>query len=500
MALDPAISRALPVAYRGDVGRLGGATSGLRAWLATPVGVRSGGRPGALGWLADLGIRPVDVLATAAVIGAVELNVATAGGPAQQPLNALAWSWGAAVGLPVLVRHRWPRGVLIACAVLLLLFYSTDRRDISPVPLLCLPLYDAAAAGFLALAIIIPAFYMTVGLFLVGQAQHAGALALAEEFLPSLVLLLLAILLGDAVRNRRALAAETAERLRLADEEREREGARRVAEERLRIARELHDTVAHSMATIAVQAASALHVLDTPPSAVTPGAATPGAVTPSAAAPGVRDALAAIRETSKGALADMRVTLSDLRTEDGEVEQAVTRTAGLARLDVLCEAVRAAGAPVSVTVRGEPAALPPEADHSAYRILQESLTNVLRHAGPDARADVVLCYDPDALTITITDNGGGPAGAPSAPAASPGETSAGRSSGFSEPSGHGGHGGHGGSGGHGLAGMAERVTALGGELAAGPRPGGGFQVTARLPLTPPAELAAARRPQAAGAS
>ena len=207
-------------AYRCDVGRLGGATSGLRAWLATPIGARSPGRRRTPRWLADLGIRPVDVLATAVVIAAVELNVATASGPSQQPLNALAWGWGAAVGLPVLVRRRWPRGVLIACAVLLLVFYSTDRRDISPVPLLCLPLYDAAAAGFLALAIIIPAFYMTVGLFLVGAAQHAGALALAQEFLPSLVLLLLAILLGDAVRNRRALAAETAQRLRLADEER----------------------------------------------------------------------------------------------------------------------------------------------------------------------------------------------------------------------------------------------------------------------------------------
>jgi signal transduction histidine kinase len=466
MALDPAISRGLPVAYRGDVGRLGGATSGLRAWLATPIGARSPGRRPAPRWLAGLGIRPVDVLATAAVIAAVELNVATASGPSQQPLNALAWGWGAAVGLPVLVRRRWPRGVLIACAVLLLVFYSTDRRDISPVPLLCLPLYDAAAAGFLALAIIIPAFYMTVGLFLVGAAQHAGALALAQEFLPSLVLLLLAILLGDAVRNRRALAAETAERLRLADEEHEREGARRVAEERLRIARELHDTVAHSMATIAVQAASALHVLDAPP------AAAPGGTASGAAPPGVRDALAAIRETSKGALADMRVTLSDLRTEDGvdgEVEQAITRTGGLARLDVLCDAVRAAGAPVSVTVRGEPAALPSEADHSAYRILQESLTNVLRHAGPDARADVVLCYDPAALTITITDNGRCPPAAPAAPAASPAAAT-----------------------GHGLAGMTERVTALGGEFSAGSRPGGGFQVTARLPLAAAAEAAALR--------
>ncbi|MGH3406208.1 MAG: histidine kinase, partial [Streptosporangiaceae bacterium] len=268
------------------MGRLGGTTSGLRAWLATPVGVRSGGRLGASRWLADLGIRPVDVLAAAAVIAAVELNVATSSGPSQQPLNALAWGWGAAVALPVLVRQRWPRGVLIACSLLLLLYYITDRRDISPVPLLCLPLYDAAAAGFLALAIIIPAVYMTIGLFLVGAAQHAGALSLTEEFLPSLVLLLLAILLGDAVRNRRALAAETAERLRLADEEHEREGARRVAEERLRIARELHDTVAHSMATIAVQAASALHVLDAPPGAAAPGAAAPGDAAPGDAAPG----------------------------------------------------------------------------------------------------------------------------------------------------------------------------------------------------------------------
>src|SRR6185437_13739012 len=341
-------------------------------------------------------------------------------------------TWGAVVALPVLVRHRWPRGVLIACAVLLLLFYSTHRRDISPVPLLCLPLHDAAAAAFLALAIIIPAFYMIVGLFLVGAAQHAGALSLTEEFLPSLVVLLLAILLGDAVRNRRALAAETAERLRLADEEREREGARRVAEERLRIARELHDTVAHSMATIAVQAASALHVLDAPPAgaadprAADPRAADPGAADPRAADPGVREALTAIRETSKGALADMRVTLSDLRAEDSDVEQAATRTAGLARLDVLCSAVRAAGAPVTVTVEGEPAALPPEADHGAYRILQESLTNVLRHAGPDASADVVLRYGPTAVTVIVTDDGRCPstasAGAPSGAAGAAGAT------------------------------------------------------------------------------
>jgi signal transduction histidine kinase len=320
----------------------------LRGWLGTPRGP------------ASLGIRPVDVLATAVVIAAVELNNATSHGPSQQPLDALAWFWGAAVAVPVLLRRRWPRGVLVACALLLLIFYSTDRRDITPAPLLCLPLYDAAAAGFLALAIIIPAFYMTVGLFFVGEA--AGVLALTEEFLPSLVVLLLAILLGDAVRSRRALAGQAAERLRLAEEEREREGARRVAEERLRIARELHDTVAHSMATIAVQAASALHVLESAPAAEEGG---------------IRAALTAIRETSKGALTDIRQTLGDLRAEDREPEHPDTKAAGLARLEVLCDAVRAAGAPVTVTVQGEPAALPSETDYSAYRILQESLTKAV---------------------------------------------------------------------------------------------------------------------------
>jgi signal transduction histidine kinase len=422
------------------VGRIRDAAGGLRAWLAVPAGP------------ARLGIRPVDVLATAAVIAAVELNNATASGPGQHHLNAAAYAWGAVVGIPVLLRHRWPRGVLVACSVLLLLFYSLDQRDISPAPLLCLPLYDAAAAGFLVLAIIIPVFYLTVGLFIVGASTRQSLAALITEFLPSVVVLLLAILLGDAVRSRRALAVQTAERLRLADEERETEGARRVAEERLRIARELHDTVAHSMATITVQAASALHVLGD--SAAGPPTR-PGAGRDSRA--GVRDALAAIRDTSKNALADMRVTLGELRAGDGELESADTRTGGLARLDALSDAVRAAGAPVTVVVEGEPARLPPPVDHSAYRILQECLTNVLRHAGPAASAQVVLRYGPEALTIEVTDDGASPA---AGDVAANGEAP----------------------GGHGLTGMTERAVALGGELSARPLPGGGFRVVARLPL------------------
>jgi signal transduction histidine kinase len=378
-----------------------------------------------------LGIRLIDVGAALAVLAAVEITVATGGGPGARPLNAAAYLAGGVLVIPVLFRRKWPLQVLIACSVLLLLYYILDRRNISPAPLLCLPLYDAAVAGYLAVAIVIPVFYMSVGLFVVDASTHQSLVSLASEFLPSVVVLALAILLGDAVRSRRALAEQTADRLRLADEEREAETAARVAQERLRIARELHDTVAHSMATITVQAGSALHLLDE---------ARPG---------GIRAALVAIRDTSKSALADMRVTLGQLRGGGADVDGAETRTAGLDRLGSLSDAVRAAGAPVTVTIEGEPVPLPPAVDHAAYRILQESLTNVLRHAGPEASAAVRLRYAPGALTVQVTDDG---VGADSS------------------------------TGGHGLTGMTERAAAVGGELSAGPRADGGFEVTARLPV------------------
>jgi len=384
-----------------------------------------------------LGIRLGDVGMTLLVLLAVELDVATGGGPGAAPLNAVAYLLGGILVLPVLVRNRFPRFELIACSVLLLLYYTFDRRDISPVPLLSVPLYDAAVAGFLVAAIVIPTFFMVVGLFVVGVTTHQGIAALADSFLPGIVVLFLAIALGDVVRSRRALAAETAERLRVAHEEREAEAARRVAEERLRIARDLHDTVAHCMATITVQAGSALHVLG----------------------PGddkLRGPLLAIRETSKDVLREMRATLGQLRqgTPDSDGQVAA---GGLDRLPALRDAVTAAGAPVTIAVEGEQRPLPPPVDEVAYRILQESLTNVLRHAGPTATATVRLCYEPAALGIKITDDGAAGTGGDG-----PG--------GWDGP-------------GHGLIGMAERAASVGGEVTAGPRDGGGFEVSARLPLT-----------------
>jgi signal transduction histidine kinase len=398
--------------------------------------------------LQALGIRWIDAGAVAVVAVLVELNVVVGGGLGAAPLNAVAYLLGAVLAVPILFRHRWPLGSLLGCAALVLLYYIVDRRNISPAPLLCLPLYDAAVAGYLAAAIAIPAFFMSVGLFVVSLSTHPGLVTLATDFLPSIAVLALAIMLGEVIRSRRALAAETADRLRLASEEREAETGRRVAEERLRIARELHDTVAHSMATITVQAGSALHVLG-------PGDQDGG---PDGH---LRSALIAIRETSKGALTEMRTTLGQLRNETRD-ESAELRAAGLDRLPALCEAVTAAGAPVTLATEGRPRPVPPAVSHAAYRILQESLTNVLRHAGPQARAMVCLSYEPGALAIRVTDDGPGPASA-SADGARPS--------------------------GHGLTGMTERAAAVGGSLSAAAGPDGGFAVVARLPTAAPGQAA-----------
>ena len=396
------------------------------------------------------GIRLFDVGVVALVIVAIEVNVVNGGGPGAVPLNAWAYLFGALLAVPILFRHRWPLQVLIASAVMMFFYYIFARRNISPAPVFFVPLYDAAVVGYLALAIAIPAVFMVIGLFVVEVSVRQGIAALSAEFLSQIVILALAVMLGEVVRSRRALTAETARRLRLAQEERTAEAGRAVAEERLRIARELHDTVAHGMATIAVQAGSALHVLGAGDPAVKPfirndpAARSPAPVSrPGRDADILRAALTAIRDTSKGALVEMRSVLGQLRRSEHE-------DAGLERLDDLRDAVTAAGARVTVDVEGAEAPLSAEADHSAYRILQESLTNVLRHAGPRAAAHVCLRYQPDRLIITVTDDGsGGMAGADVAR-------------------------------GNGISGMRERAVSVGGELTAGPLPGGGFRVQATL--------------------
>ena len=242
-----------------------------------------------------------------------------------------------------------------------------------------------------------------------------------------------ALLLGGSVRGRRAERAALEERARHLAETREEEARRRVAEERVRIARDLHDSVAHSMASISVQAGVGAHVLDERPD-------------------DARTALLAIKHASRNALAELRATLGMLRSGEAAPREPA---AGLDRLPSLVESSRAAGLPVEVVIEGDPRPLPPAVDTAAFRIVQESLTNVIRHAGP-ARATVVVRMGDDLLEIEVTDDGRGVT-ADDGTATDDG-------------------------GGHGLAGMRERVNLLGGQLHAGSGSPGGYRVWARFPL------------------
>jgi signal transduction histidine kinase len=223
---------------------------------------------------------------------------------------------------------------------------------------------------------------------------------------------------------------EVEQRAEEAERTRDETARRRAVEERLRIARELHDSLTHSISVIQVQVGVAVHLTrkrgeDVPP------------------------ALLAIQEASLDATRELRATLSVLRSQDdygGEDGDG----SGLGQLDGLVSRARSAGLPVSVTVTGGQRPLPPDVDQAAYRIVQEALTNVSRHAD-QACAFVHLHYAPDAVTVQVNDDGKGVSTMSAGP-------------------------------GLGLIGMRERVSALGGRLHAGPREGGGFQVRAELPI------------------
>ena len=234
--------------------------------------------------------------------------------------------------------------------------------------------------------------------------------------IPSFVWLMAAWVVGRLVRGwRRKNVALTA-----------------VMVERGRIARELHDVVAHNVSMMVVQAGAATRVLDGEQAAV-------------------RSALEVIASTGRETVDEMRALLGMLRSDDGA--DGLNPQPGLADLDRLARGVREAGLPVTVRVEGDQRALPPALELSAFRIVQEALTNALKHAGP-ADAQVTVRYQEGAVELEVADSGSGPAGVQGT--------------------------------GHGLVGMRERAAMFGGELQAAPSDGGGFIVRARLPLTSPA--------------
>jgi signal transduction histidine kinase len=342
----------------------------------------------------------------------------------RQALDALGIALLAVAALSLVGRRRWPVATL-GVTVAATLAYVLLRYPDGPIWLpLIFALFNAMIHGYRLVAwgtlvIGYPAFMWLP--YLTGRYPKPpsvlGAVGIAAW-------LLVLGTVAEIARIRRERSME-AERMRAE------EARRRASEERLRIARELHDVLAHNISLINVQAGVALHLIDQQPEQA-------------------RTALTAIKQASKEALGELRSVLSVLRQIDETPPRAPAPS--VARLEGLVSRASAAGLKVRTEVSGTPRTLPAGVDLAAFRIVQEALTNVARHAGPATTATIRVGYGDHDLTVQVDDNGGG--------------------TGQASTSG----------GGNGIPGMRERASALGGVLEAGPRPGGGFRVLARLPL------------------
>jgi signal transduction histidine kinase len=381
-------------------------------------------------WLAD-GLLALAV-GIANLLTAGVSNTAGIGRTPWRALDALGYLLLLLGPLALVFRRRWPLGVL-AAAMAVSFAYSARTY----------PEGGTGFTGFVALYtvavheerrwLVAAATAVTVALAVLMEVVFYGATMIEGEPLYVAVVILSASWLGEAVRSRRAYVAELRNRAELAERTREEEARRRVDEERMRIARELHDVVSHSIGVISVQAGVAAHLLERRPDKA-------------------GKALATIRQASDEALGERHAMLGVLRQPDGQGAP-LTPAPGLAQLGALVAQAEGAGLQVAVAVDDGLQRLPPALDLACYRIVQESLTNVVRHA--HARHATVTVTAGDALVVTVDDDGAG--------AAAPG-------SGISNGAGQG------------IVGMRERARALGGTLEAGPRREGGFRVRASLPV------------------
>ena len=333
-------------------------------------------------------------------------------------------------GASLIARRRYPVGVL--AVTLAVAIWPGVASQHGPVWIaLIVAFFTAVQARQRAAAVASLVIGYVASIWppwLIGSPGHASA-----GFAVGLAILLLFLLaVAEVIRARSQRAAAL-------EHSRQEELRRRAGEERMRIARDLHDVVAHNISVINVQANTALHLMDRQPDRA-------------------RSALTTINEVSGQALVELRSVLGVLRAVDEGAPRAPAP--GLARLGDLADTAAAAGLAVRVEESGQSVPLPADVDLAAYRIVQEALTNSARHSG-GTKATVRIVYGEDALMVDVQDDG-----APRPPGRPPGP-----------PRGAG----------SGIAGMTERAAALGGTLQAGPRPGGGFAVQARLPLPGPSQ-------------
>jgi signal transduction histidine kinase len=342
-------------------------------------------------------------------------------------LDALGYLLLAVSALALVGRHRAPAVVLVVVTACVFAYQLRGYPEVAALPMY-VAVYTAVRAGHRVLTLAVTGSALVVAALL--SSSPAGEEA-ARDLLERRFLIIgwvaTAGVIAEVSRQREAYVREVEERAAEAERTREENARRRAGEERLRIARELHDSLTHSISVIKVQAGVAVHL------ARKRGEAVP-------------EALLAIQEASRDATRELRATLEVLRADPGGDEASGS---GLDRLDDLVDRARTAGVPATVTIDGDERPLPPAVDRAAYRIIQEALTNIGRHAGP-ATVEVRLDYRPGQVTVQVDDDGCATPDAPPVP-------------------------------GTGLIGMRERVTALGGRLRAEPRPEGGFTVRAELP-------------------
>ncbi|MFD7833608.1 sensor histidine kinase [Streptomyces sp. NPDC059761] len=347
-----------------------------------------------------------------------------------------------AMGLVVALRRKWTRPMFwlaVGVGVYKLLTHTdTNMADFG----MLIILYTVAASAEIsrrmsraALAIGFTAAPLYALRFHVDKGDTSSNVFFT---LFAIVPFVLAWVLGDSLRTRRAYYAQLVERNQRLEKEREAQAKVAVAAERARIARELHDVVAHNVSVMVVQADGAAYVMDVAPEQA-------------------KEALQTISGTGRQALAEMRRLLGVLRTGEPQESEDYVPQPDVEQIEVLVEQVRAAGLTVDFEVEGTPRRLPTGVELTAYRIVQEALTNTRKHGGPDARASVRLVYFDDGLGLLVEDDGRGAAHE------------------LYEDGGADGAG-------HGLIGMRERIGMVGGTLDAGPRPGGGFRISALLPL------------------
>ncbi|MFC4909221.1 sensor histidine kinase [Actinomadura gamaensis] len=399
---------------------------------------------------------PPPVLDAAVCVAAALANVYRIGtgtpGPGGRNADAWAFGLGVAMAACLIVRRRWPALVLGLVSAQWLLYHVRDYPGGAPAVPVWVALYSVAVARRRRVGLVLAGALILSDA--AGRLRHSAGEPFDSVLDGSTVVFAAMLLLGDAVRSRRARRAEYEGRLAALAERREHETAQRVAEERIRIARELHDVSAHTITVIGVQSSVAAELLDDDP-------------------PRAREALLAVRHATSEALRELHATVRVLR-EEGDAE-GTAPAPGLSDLPRLVRTYGNAGPRIELRTEGDAHALPRLVELTAYRIVQEALANALRHGAPNT-VEVTVRYGDGGLDLEIRDDGRGAPPPQPAPDASNGTAAP------SEP-GASGRIGMGVGGGHGLRGMAERVGGLGGRFEAGrlDSAGRGFRVRAWLP-------------------